>query len=90
MRIIEHSSDAIDLSRTDAGLIRLTIGFRDHEERGRHFDLYPADARALGYALLGAAERDTGGENRFEGADWPEEYWAKGTFPADQLRDESD
>jgi hypothetical protein len=86
MRILEHGSQAIDLSRTQTGQIRFRIGPREVEEPERHFDLDPSEARALAYSLLSAAER----HNPFaidEGADWPEEYYAEGTFPSDQLRD---
>jgi hypothetical protein len=89
LRILEHGSQALDLSRTETGLIRLRMGPREIAEPERHFDLDPSEARAVAYSLLAAAERDTR-RVADDGADWPEEYWAQGTFPADELRDRDD
>jgi hypothetical protein len=83
MRIIEYSGVAVDLSRADTGLIRMRVGSPERDEPSSHVDLHPADARVLAHSLLAAALRELPEAAGKNGSDWPEEYWARGSFPGD-------
>src|SRR5688500_13092366 len=89
LRVIEHSGQAVDLHRSDTGQIRLIIGRRVGETgRRAEIGISPKEARVLAHALNMAALWSEG-EDRTDEAFWPEEYWAEGTFPGDELREQS-
>ena len=73
MRIIEQGRECVELSRSQTGEIVLRVGSSRNED-GREIGLNLGEARVIAYSLLAAAARS-------QDAEWPEAYWAEGTFP---------
>lgn len=78
MRVLEQSSVAIDLSRSEFGETIMRVGHPDRDMREWHLHLNPAEARVLAYSLLAAAARGTAEVSRNDDAEWPEQYWPEG------------